>query len=55
MLRLHRTVWCLAELVEKCSNTLASDDLCLVAQQLIALFAGIDDSAGLAGSTGTTF
>ncbi|OCB86137.1 hypothetical protein A7U60_g6726 [Sanghuangporus baumii] len=42
-IRLYRTTWCIAELVEACGDMLSSDDISLAAERLILFFAELGE------------
>ncbi|KAL5534448.1 hypothetical protein ACEPAG_910 [Sanghuangporus baumii] len=41
---LYRTTWCIAELTDSCGDLLSSDDISLVAERLILLFAELGEN-----------
>ncbi|KAL5495474.1 hypothetical protein ACEPAI_937 [Sanghuangporus weigelae] len=48
--RLYRTTWCIAELIEACGDMLSSDDISVVADRLILLFAELGENNDEAAS-----
>lgn len=51
-MRLYRSAWCLAELLEDCADAPSSDDVSLVAERLIVLFAELGDNNSNAAAKG---
>ncbi|KAL5518764.1 hypothetical protein ACEPAH_447 [Sanghuangporus vaninii] len=51
-MRLYRTTWCIAELIEACGDMLSSDDISLVAERLILFFAELGENNDSGASKG---